>query len=191
MPRPRCRDVEAAARAIGTANPDPQRQHQPRDRCGLRNLCARAARRSLRRRRPFFTSRRVQLAHLATRHAIPATYSARDYAEAGGLMSYGANITDALSSGRRLCRSHPQGRQACRPAGRAVDQVRAGHQPRDRQDARPRRAAHAARPRRRGDRMNAARVHHAARRRGGGVAARGARAAAGDAGDRVPRPHIA
>ena len=33
----------------------------------------------------------------------------------------------------------------------------------------------------------AARVHHAARRRGGGVAARGARAAAGDAGDRVPR----
>ena len=31
----------------------------------------------------------------------------------------------------------------------------------------------------------AARVHHAARRRGGGVAARGARAAAGDAGDRV------
>ena len=34
--------------------------------------------------------------------------------------------------------------------------------------------------------LRAARVHHAARRRGGGVAARGARAAAGDAGDRVP-----
>ena len=35
-----------------------------------------------------------------------------------------------------------------------------------------------------------ARVHHAARRRGGGMAARGARAAAGDAGDRVSRqPH--
>ena len=33
--------------------------------------------------------------------------------------------------------------------------------------------------------MKTARVHHAARRRGGGVAARGARAAAGDAGDRV------
>ena len=33
----------------------------------------------------------------------------------------------------------------------------------------------------------AARVHHAARRRGGGVAACGARAAAGDAGDRVSR----
>jgi putative tryptophan/tyrosine transport system substrate-binding protein len=43
----------------------------------------------------FFLSRRLQLAHLATRHAIPATYSASQYAEAGGLMSYGTNITDA------------------------------------------------------------------------------------------------
>ena len=89
------RDVETAARAIGSANPGPQRQHQPRDRCGLRNLGARAARRALRRPRPFFASRRVQLVHLATRHAIPATYPLRDFAEAGGLMSYGANLTDA------------------------------------------------------------------------------------------------
>ena len=44
---------------------------------------------------PFFNSRRVQLAQLAAHHAIPATYSARDYAEAGGLMSYGTNLTDA------------------------------------------------------------------------------------------------
>ena len=44
---------------------------------------------------PLFGSRRVHLAHLATRYAIPAAYSTRDYAEAGGLMSYGANVVNA------------------------------------------------------------------------------------------------
>jgi putative ABC transport system substrate-binding protein len=42
-----------------------------------------------------FTSRRVQLAILAAQRSIPATYASRENAEAGGLMSYGANVTDA------------------------------------------------------------------------------------------------
>jgi ABC-type uncharacterized transport system substrate-binding protein len=41
-------------------------------------------------------SRRVQLANLVARHALPATFSQREYAEAGGLMSYGTSITDAF-----------------------------------------------------------------------------------------------
>jgi putative ABC transport system substrate-binding protein len=42
-----------------------------------------------------FISRRVQLANLASRHAVPATYPTRENAEVGGLMSYGSNIQDA------------------------------------------------------------------------------------------------
>jgi putative tryptophan/tyrosine transport system substrate-binding protein len=41
---------------------------------------------------PLFTSRRVQLATLATRYAIPAIYTSREFAEVGGLMSYGTDL---------------------------------------------------------------------------------------------------
>ena len=44
----------------------------------------------------FFNTRRVQLAVLAARYALPATYPVRAYPEAGGLMSYGADILDAF-----------------------------------------------------------------------------------------------
>src|SRR5262249_50088714 len=43
---------------------------------------------------PFFNIRRVQLTTLATRHAIPAVYFSREFAEAGGLMSYGTSPTE-------------------------------------------------------------------------------------------------
>jgi ABC-type uncharacterized transport system substrate-binding protein len=42
----------------------------------------------------FFTNRRVQLATLAVRHAIPSIYAFREFADAGGLMSYGTSNTD-------------------------------------------------------------------------------------------------
>ena len=43
----------------------------------------------------FFTSRRAQLATLATRQGLPTIYNVREFATAGGLMSYGASLVDA------------------------------------------------------------------------------------------------
>jgi putative tryptophan/tyrosine transport system substrate-binding protein len=88
------RDVEPAARAIGlqihvfNASTTPEID---------------AAFAALVRERPdgifvgldqFLISRRAQLVNLASRHALPATFPAREFTEIGGLMSYGASITD-------------------------------------------------------------------------------------------------
>ena len=45
---------------------------------------------------PFFTSRSEQLAALAARHAVPAIYKGREFAVAGGLLSYGADVTSTF-----------------------------------------------------------------------------------------------
>jgi putative ABC transport system substrate-binding protein len=90
------RDVEAAARALGL-------QIQVFNVSTIREIDAAFA--TFARERPdalfvsgdpFLSGRRVQLAQLAAFHRLPATYALRDYAEAGGLMSYGPSITDAF-----------------------------------------------------------------------------------------------
>jgi putative tryptophan/tyrosine transport system substrate-binding protein len=89
------RDVEAAARAMGL-------QVQILNASTSREVDAVFA--GFERQRPdalflgadpFFTSRRVQLANLTARHAVPMTAGTREIAEVGGLMSYGTNIADA------------------------------------------------------------------------------------------------
>ena len=45
---------------------------------------------------PFFLGQRDEIVALATRYAVPAVYYLRDYPAAGGLMSYGASLSDAL-----------------------------------------------------------------------------------------------
>jgi putative tryptophan/tyrosine transport system substrate-binding protein len=44
---------------------------------------------------PFFTFRRAQIIALATRQALPTMYALREFAEAGGLIAYGPNLTSA------------------------------------------------------------------------------------------------
>jgi ABC-type uncharacterized transport system substrate-binding protein len=90
------RDVQSAARAMGL-------QIQVLNASTSREIDAAFA--TFVRERPdalfvgadaLFNGRRVQLANLAARHAIPMTSGSRDIAEAGGLMSYGSNLTDAF-----------------------------------------------------------------------------------------------
>ena len=90
------RDVEAAGRAMGM-------QIQSLNAGSSREIDEAFA--SIVRARPdallvatsaFFADRRIQLALQAMRHTIPATYPFREFPEAGGLMSYGASLRDAL-----------------------------------------------------------------------------------------------
>jgi putative ABC transport system substrate-binding protein len=60
----------------------------------------------------FFSARRLQLANMAARHALPMIAAQRDITEAGGLMSYGTNILDvyrqmAVYTGRILKGAKP------------------------------------------------------------------------------------
>jgi putative ABC transport system substrate-binding protein len=89
------RDVEAAARAIGQriivleasgeSDFEPAFTAMVRQRADALLVMA----------DPFFNSRRKQLVALVAQHAVPAVYEWREFAEAGGLMSYGSSITEA------------------------------------------------------------------------------------------------
>ena len=102
----------------------------------------------------FFGARGPQLVALAARHKLPAIYEWRQSPLEGGLMSYGADFTDLYHQAGNYAGQIAGGRNPADLPVMQSDQVRAGHQPEDRQGARPHRAADAARPRRRGDRIN-------------------------------------
>ena len=68
---------------------------------------------------PFFVSHREQLAALTVRHAMPVAFQHREFAAAGGLLSYGSDITEFIPPDWHLHRPDSQGRQACRAAGTA------------------------------------------------------------------------
>ena len=94
---------------------------------------------------PFFASRRVQLANSAAHHSIPMSSRFTFHRRSRRADELRKQHRGCGSTGGRLHRPHPQGRQARGPAGDAVEQVRARHQRPDRPDAPPRRAGDAAR----------------------------------------------
>jgi putative ABC transport system substrate-binding protein len=89
------RQIQAAARTIGQRvhilNVSSENDFEPAfatlDQIRAGGLCVQGD--------TFFNSRREQLIALAAHHSIPTVYAFRDYAAAGGLMSYGTSLRDA------------------------------------------------------------------------------------------------
>jgi putative ABC transport system substrate-binding protein len=89
------RDVEAAARAVGQRIVVLEASSESDFAPAFSALVQQGADALLVMADPFFNSRREQLVALVARHSIPAVYEWREFALAGGLMSYGSSITEA------------------------------------------------------------------------------------------------
>jgi len=89
------RDVEAVARAVGQQVLLLNANHERDIDAAFATLVEQRVGALLVGSDPFFFGRRNQLAALAARHVIPAIYEWREFAEAGGLMSYGPSVADA------------------------------------------------------------------------------------------------
>ena len=92
---PVTRDVMAAAAAMGLQIEVVEAKNSPEIEAAFVTLVRNRADALLVGPAALFLSGRVQIATLATRHAIPALYNVREYTEAGGLMSYGTIQTEA------------------------------------------------------------------------------------------------
>ena len=109
---PQLKDLQAAARALGEELVVlPARNDREID-ATFAGLAERPIGALLVTADGFLISRQDQLVALATRHGVPAMYPLGQYVKAGGLISYGANLTDAFRQtgeyvGRVLRGAHP------------------------------------------------------------------------------------
>jgi putative ABC transport system substrate-binding protein len=91
-------DMQAAARALGLQLQVLQAGSEREIETAFANLVQLQTRALVIGNDAFFSSRREQLAALTVRHAVPAIYEFREFAAAGGLLSYGSSDTDAYRS---------------------------------------------------------------------------------------------
>ena len=80
---------------------------------------------------PLINTNRLRITTLALTARLPTVYAFREYVEAGGLMSYGANFPDLFRRAADYRRQDSQGGQGGRSPRRATDEIRAGDQPQD------------------------------------------------------------
>ena len=112
------RDLEEAARAIGRQILMVNAANEREFHAGFAKVVQAGAGGLVIPSSVYFGSQRRQLAVLAARHALPTVYNQREYAEVGGLISYGPQSVGCLSPRRCLRRPDSQGRKGRRPAGR-------------------------------------------------------------------------
>jgi putative ABC transport system substrate-binding protein len=105
---------------------------------------------------PLFTAQRALLAELALKDRLPGMLDQKGQVEAGGLMSYGADIDDLSRRAAVYVDKILRGaKPSDLPVGQSI-QIRTRNQSKDSKGARPNHPANAARPRRRSHRMNLA-----------------------------------
>src|ERR1700731_1990465 len=93
------RDVEEAARALGQRLVDLDGSTDEKIEAAFAALAPQHVTALLVGSDPFFDTRRERLVALALQHRVPAIYQFREYAVAGGLMSYGTSITEMYRLG--------------------------------------------------------------------------------------------
>src|SRR5262249_62231920 len=100
---------------------------------------------------PLLNTNRIRINTLAVGARLPTMHALREYVGRPDVLW--PKPSGPASARRRNCRQDSARDEAGRHPGRAANQVRSHHKSDDREGARPRSAAQAARPRRRGDRM--------------------------------------
>jgi putative ABC transport system substrate-binding protein len=89
------RDAEAATRALGLQLVVLRASSEREIDAAFATLAQQGSGALLVSSDPFFTERRDHIVALAARHAVPAMYPVREFAVAGGLVSYGTDFTDS------------------------------------------------------------------------------------------------